>query len=71
MLVGIAGAFDALAIGPIADPLRGAIDHIVAKLSRIGVAVALVSIGYFGGRVVRVGRAQRAAGPRSTGSWRA
>jgi hypothetical protein len=53
MLVGIAGAFDALAIGPIADPLRGAIDHIVSKLPRIGVAVALVSIGYFGGRVVR------------------
>ena len=53
MLVGVAGAFDALEIGPIADPLRGAIDHIVSKLPRIGVAVALVAIGYFGGRIVR------------------
>jgi hypothetical protein len=53
MVVGLAGAFDALEIEPIADPLRGAIDHIVAMLPRVGVAIALVAIGWFGGRIVR------------------
>jgi hypothetical protein len=53
VLVGIAGAFEALEIGPIADPLRTAIDHVVGKIPRIGVAAVLVACGYFGGRIAR------------------
>jgi len=53
MLVGIAGAFEALEITPIAEPLHGAIDHIVGVLPKVGFAALLVAIGWFGGRLAR------------------
>ncbi len=53
MLLGLAGAFEALEIGPIADPLHGAINHIVGVLPKVGFAVVLIAVGYFGGRIVR------------------
>ncbi len=53
MLVGVAGAFEALEITPIAEPLHGAIDHIVGVLPKVGFAVLLVVAGWFGGRIIR------------------
>ncbi len=53
MLVGIAGAFEALEITPIAEPLHGAIDHIVGVLPKVGFAALLVAVGWFGGRLAR------------------
>lgn len=53
MLVGIAGAFEALEITPIAEPLHGAIDHIVGVLPKVGFAALLVAVGWFGGRIAR------------------
>ena len=53
MLVGIAGAFEALEITPIAEPLHGAIDHIVGVLPKVGFAALLVLVGWFGGRIAR------------------
>ncbi len=53
MLVGIAGAFEALEITPISEPLHGAINHIVGVLPKVGFAVLLVAAGWFGGRLVR------------------
>ncbi len=53
MLVGLAGAFEALEITPIAEPLHGAIDRLVGVLPRIGFAVLLVAAGWFGGRIAR------------------
>lgn len=53
MLVGIAGAFEALDITPIAEPLHGAIDHIVGVLPKVGFAALLVVAGWFGGRIAR------------------
>jgi hypothetical protein len=53
MLVGIAGAFEALDITPIAEPLHGAIDHIVGVLPKVGFAALLVMAGWFGGRIAR------------------
>lgn len=53
MLVGIAGAFEALEITPIAEPLHGAIDHIVGVLPKVGFAALLIAIGWFGGRLAR------------------
>lgn len=50
---GLAGAFEALEIEPIAAPLRNAIDHIVGLAPRIGVAALLVLAGYVIGRIVR------------------
>jgi hypothetical protein len=53
MVVGIAGAFESLNIGPIAEPLHNAIDQIVGILPRLAKAALLVLIGWFGGRIVR------------------
>ena len=53
MLVGVAGAFEALEITPISEPLHGAIDHIVGVLPKVGFAVLLVVVGWFGGRIAR------------------
>ncbi len=53
MLVGIAGAFEALEIGPIATPLHNAIDHVVSVLPKVAFAALLVAVGYFGGRIAR------------------
>ena len=53
LLVGVAGAFEALDIRPIAEPLHGAVDHIVGVLPKVGFAVLLVALGWFGGRIAR------------------
>lgn len=53
MFFGLAGAFEALEIEPIAGPLRNAIDHIVSLLPRIAVAVLLVLAGWIIGRILR------------------
>ncbi|MEM6292563.1 MAG: mechanosensitive ion channel [Myxococcota bacterium] len=53
MLLGIAGAFEALEIGPVATPLHNAIDHVVGVLPKVAFAVLLVAVGYFGGRIAR------------------
>jgi hypothetical protein len=53
MFFGLAGAFEALEIQPIAEPLRNAIDHIVSLLPRIAVASLLVLAGWIIGRILR------------------
>lgn len=53
MLLGLAGAFESLEIGPLASPLHNAIDQMVGILPHVGVAVVLVGAGYLGGRIVR------------------
>jgi hypothetical protein len=51
---GIAGAFDALEIEALAQPLRNAVDHLVSFLPRLAVAALLVAAGWMGGRVARM-----------------
>jgi hypothetical protein len=53
LLLGVAGAFEALDIRPIAEPLHGAIDHIVGVLPKVAFAGLLVAVGWFGGRIAR------------------
>ncbi len=53
MLVGLAGAFEALQIGPLADPLRNAMDEVIGILPDLGVAVLLVIVGFVLGRIAR------------------
>ena len=53
LLVVIAGAFEALEITPIAEPLHGAIDHIVGVLPKVAFAALLVAVGWFGGSIAR------------------
>ena len=50
---GLAGAFEALEIEPIAGPLRNAIDRVVSLVPRVGVAALLLIAGYVIGRIVR------------------
>lgn len=51
---GIAGAFDALEIDALAQPLRNAVDHLVSFLPRLAVAALLVAAGWMGGRIARM-----------------
>lgn len=53
MLVGLAGAFDALQIEPLSGPLRNAVDQIVGLLPSLGAAALLVVGGWILGRIVR------------------
>ncbi|MFZ5475235.1 MAG: mechanosensitive ion channel [Myxococcota bacterium] len=53
MLVGLAGAFDALHIAPLAVPLRNLVDQIVGWLPTVGIAVLLVVGGWLLGRIAR------------------
>jgi hypothetical protein len=53
MVLGLAGAFEALEIGPVADPLRNAIDEVVGLLPALALAVLLIAAGYVLGRIVR------------------
>lgn len=53
MFFGLAGAFQALEIGPIADPMRNAVDQIVSLLPKIGIAALIVIAGYAIGRIAR------------------
>lgn len=50
---GIAGAFDALEIEPLAGPLRNAVDQVVSVLPRVGIAALIVVAGYVAGRIAR------------------
>lgn len=54
MVVGLAGAFDALKIAPIAGPLNNALDRIVGLAPRLAVAGVIVATGYVFGRIARV-----------------
>jgi len=53
LVVGLAGAFDALQIAPLADPMRNAIDAAVGALPEIGVATLIVCAGWILGRILR------------------
>jgi hypothetical protein len=53
LVVGLAGAFDALQITPLADPMRNAIDTAVSALPEIGVAAVIVFAGWILGRILR------------------
>lgn len=54
MAAGLAGAFDALRITPIAEPLNNALDRVIGIIPSLGVAALLVLAGYILGRIVRV-----------------
>ncbi|MBK7827669.1 mechanosensitive ion channel [Nannocystis sp.] len=54
MVAGLAGAFDALHITPISEPLHNALDRVIAVVPSLGFAALLVLAGYVLGRVVRV-----------------
>lgn len=54
MVAGLAGAFDALRITPISEPLHNALDRVIAVVPSLGFAALLVLAGYVLGRVVRV-----------------
>jgi len=53
MVLGLAGAFEALEIGPIADPLRNAIDRVITLFPSLALAALLIAGGYVLGRIVR------------------
>ncbi len=54
IVFGLAGALEALEIEPLAAPLRNAIDRVIGLLPSLGVAVALVLVGWAIARVLRV-----------------
>ena len=54
MVAGLAGAFDALRIAPIAEPLNHAIRRVVVVVPSLAFAALLVLAGYILGRIVRV-----------------
>lgn len=54
MMVGLAGATEALEIAALSGPLSGAIERVIGVVPSIGVAALLVFGGYLLGRVVRV-----------------
>lgn len=54
VLAGLAGAFDALRITPISEPLHNVVNRIIAVVPSLGFAALLLLAGYVLGRVVRV-----------------
>ena len=54
LLAGLAGAFDALHITPISEPLNNALNRVVAVVPSLGFAALLLLAGYVLGRIVRV-----------------
>ena len=54
VLAGLAGAFDALRITPISEPLHNALNRVIAVVPSVGFAALLLLAGYIVGRVVRV-----------------
>lgn len=54
MMAGLAGAFDALRITPIAEPLNNALDRVIGVLPSIGFAILILFAGYIVGRILRV-----------------
>lgn len=53
MVGGLAGAVDALEIGPLAHAMRNVVDRIVSLLPSVAIAGALVVAGYVFGRIAR------------------
>jgi hypothetical protein len=53
IVFGLAGAFEALDIKPIADPLHNALDRVVGLLPRLAIASLLVFVGWIVARVLR------------------
>lgn len=53
MVAGLAGAVDALHIGPLAHSMRNAIDQVVALLPALAIAGAILVAGYVFGRIAR------------------
>lgn len=54
MVVGLAGAFEALKISAISEPLHNAIDRIIGVIPSVGFAAIVLFAGYMFGKVVRV-----------------
>lgn len=54
MVVGLAGAFDALKIASIAGPLNNALDRVVGLAPRLAIAAVIFTAGYVLGRITRV-----------------
>ena len=54
VLAGLAGAFDALRITPISEPLHNVVNRVIAVVPSLGFAALLLLAGYVLGRVVRV-----------------
>ena len=53
LLIGLAGAFEALEIGAIAVPLRGALDKAVMLLPAVGTAALILFVGYVLARIAK------------------
>lgn len=53
MVFGLAGAFEALEIASLSEPLHGAIDRVIGILPRVGIAGLLVFVGWTAGRILR------------------
>lgn len=54
MVTGLAGAFDALRIAPIAGPLNNALDRVIGVIPKLAVAAVIVAVGYVLGRITKV-----------------
>ena len=53
MVAGLAGAVDALRIGPLAHSMRNAVDRIVSLIPALAISAALLLAGYIFGRIAR------------------
>ncbi|MBL4683779.1 MAG: mechanosensitive ion channel, partial [Nannocystaceae bacterium] len=54
IVVGLAGAFEALEIEPLAGPLHNAINTIITLIPRLAIAALIVFVGYIVGKILRV-----------------
>lgn len=54
MVVGLAGAFDALRISSVSGPLNNALDRVVALVPRLAIGAVIFTVGYVLGRITRV-----------------
>lgn len=53
IVIGLAGAFEALEIEPIAGPMHNALDRIIGLLPRVAVAALIVFVGWILGKILR------------------
>ena len=53
LIAGLAGAFDALQITPIAVPMRNAMDQVITHLPSVALGALLVAAGWVFGRIAR------------------
>jgi hypothetical protein len=54
MVVGLAGAFDALKIASISGPLNNALDRVVGLVPKLAIGAVIFTVGYVLGRITRV-----------------